>query len=110
MINSSPWSIKLTNLGVFYKLFLRAFPAHFKPNSIYAHYPMTIPSENRKIMKTLGREAHYSYDRPAFIAPRINLTTYVGAKSILENQSVFKVTWGTTTEELFGKGGANFML
>ena len=25
---------------VFYKLFLRAFPNHFKPDSVYAHYPM----------------------------------------------------------------------
>ncbi|KAF2200007.1 putative fatty acid oxygenase PpoC [Delitschia confertaspora ATCC 74209] len=95
---------------VFYKLFLRAFPNHFKSNSIYAHYPMTIPSENRKIMQSLGRESHYSYDRPAFIPPRVNLTSYLGAKSVLDNQAAFKVTWGATTEELFGKGGAKFML
>ncbi|KAF2456698.1 fatty acid oxygenase PpoC [Lineolata rhizophorae] len=95
---------------VFYKLFLRAFPNHFKPDSIYAHYPMTIPSENYKIMKKLGRESHYSFDRPALIPPRINLTSYIGAKSVLENQDVFKVTWGKTLEELMGKGGANFML
>lgn len=30
--------------SVIYKLFLRAFPDYYKPNSIYAHYPMTIPS------------------------------------------------------------------
>ncbi|KAF2474572.1 putative fatty acid oxygenase PpoC [Lindgomyces ingoldianus] len=95
---------------VFYKLFLRAFPQHFKPNSIYAHFPMTIPSENRKIMKSLGRESHYSYDRPAFIEPRVNLISYLGAKTVLDQQDLFKVTWGATTEELFGKGGALFML
>lgn len=111
---------------MFYKLFLRAFPNHFKPNSIYAHYPvsaewdmatteltkfkMTIPSENRKIMQTLGRESHYSYDRPTLIKPRVNITSYLGAKSVLENQANFKVTWGATLEELMGKGGANFML
>ncbi|KAK7510648.1 fatty acid oxygenase [Phyllosticta citriasiana] len=95
---------------VFYKLFLRAFPNHFKPNSIYAHYPMTVPSENRKIMQTLGRESHYSYDRPGLIKPRVNITSYVGAKAVLENQENFKVTWGATLEELMGPGGANFML
>ncbi|KAF2087527.1 putative fatty acid oxygenase PpoC [Saccharata proteae CBS 121410] len=95
---------------VFYKLFLRAFPSHFKHNSIYAHYPMTIPSENRKIMRSLGREKDYSYERPAFIPPRVNITTYLGAKAVLEQQSVFKVTWGTTLEELMGKGGSHFML
>ena len=66
--------------SVIYKLFLRAFPNHFKSNSIYAHYPMTIPrqvlgpvvalkilnsdSENTKIMRSLGRETQYSWDRP----------------------------------------------
>lgn len=25
---------------VFYKLFIRAFPNHFKGDSVYAHYPM----------------------------------------------------------------------
>ena len=29
--------------SVIYKLFHRAFPNHFKTNSVYAHYPMTIP-------------------------------------------------------------------
>lgn len=33
----------LTSDSVIYKLFLRAFPNHFKGDSIYAHYPMTIP-------------------------------------------------------------------
>ena len=33
----------LTFDSVFYKLCLRAFPNHFKGNSVYAHYPMTIP-------------------------------------------------------------------
>jgi hypothetical protein len=54
----------LTNLGideassnpndlhgcVNYKLLLRAFPKHFKLNSICAMYPLTIPPENRKIL------------------------------------------------------------
>ena len=26
-----------------YRLFLRTLPNHFKSNSIYAHYPMTVP-------------------------------------------------------------------
>lgn len=29
--------------SVIYKLFFRSFPNHFKGNSVYAHYPMTIP-------------------------------------------------------------------
>ncbi|OJD35163.1 fatty acid oxygenase [Diplodia corticola] len=108
--NEVQYDLNVEQGCVFYKLFLRAFPAHFKPNSIYAHYPMTIPSENRKIMRTLGRESHYSWDRPELIPARTNITTYVGAKSVLEQQRIFKVTWGVTLEELMGKGGSHFML
>lgn len=61
-------------------------------------------------MRELGREKHYSWDRPAFIPPRINVVTYLGAKTILERQDDFRVTWGKTLEELMGKGGAHFML
>ncbi|GME51790.1 Cytochrome P450 [Neofusicoccum parvum] len=108
--NEAQYDLNVEQGCVFYKLFLRAFPSHFKPNSIYAHYPMTIPSENRKIMQSLGRESHYSYDRPAFIPPRINITSYLGAKAVLEQQRDFRVTWGITLEELMGKGGSHFML
>jgi len=96
--------------GVFYKLILRAFPNHFKPNSIYAHYPMTIPSENRRILHALGRESYYSWDRPARIPPRIDVMTYAGAKMVLEQQDDFVVTWGATLTKLMGNGGSLFML
>ncbi|KAF2405392.1 fatty acid oxygenase [Trichodelitschia bisporula] len=108
--NEVQYDLNIEQGCVFYKLFLKAFPNHFTPNSIYAHYPMTIPSENRKIMRSLGRESHYSYDRPAFIPPRVNLTTYLGAKTVLDRQQDFKVTWGKTLEELMGKRGGMFML
>ncbi|KAJ9645772.1 hypothetical protein H2199_002812 [Coniosporium tulheliwenetii] len=108
--NEVQYDLNVEQGCVFYKLFLRAFPNHFQPNSVYAHYPMTTPLENRKILRNLGREGHYSWDRPAFIPPRVNLTTYIGAKTILDRQDIFKVTWGKTLEELMGKGGANFML
>lgn len=95
---------------VFYKLILRAFPNHFKPDSIYVHQPMTVPSENRKIMKTLGRELDYSYDRPSRIPARIDLTSFTAAKYMLERPQEFNVTWGSATGEVMGRAGLNFML
>ncbi|KAL9089341.1 MAG: hypothetical protein Q9159_002557 [Coniocarpon cinnabarinum] len=94
----------------FSKLFLRAFPNHFKPNSIYAHQPMTVPEENRKIMRSLGRESHYSYDRPTRMAPRVMIQNYRGVRQVLEDQATFKVTWGDATEYVYGRGGRDFML
>ncbi|KAL6715679.1 hypothetical protein ACLMJK_006640 [Lecanora helva] len=95
---------------VIYKLFLRAFPNHFRPNSVYAHYPMTIPSENKKILRDLGREDQYSWDRPAAIPPRVDLVSYVGAKRVLEHAQEFNVMWDDGLEWLMGKGGLDFML
>lgn len=99
----------LTNLSVFYKLALRAFPNNFKPDSIYVHYPMTIPSENKKILKDLGREDQYSWDRPVPMAPRINVTSYVGAQSILERDQQFNVTWDQASTYPEGGEGGDLM-
>lgn len=83
---------------------MRAFPNHYKPDSIYAHYPMTIPSENRKIMTDLGREQDYSYDPPQYTPPRINLQTHQNVKQILDNPKDFGYAWSSAMEKLFGKG------
>ncbi|OAA65385.1 linoleate diol synthase [Niveomyces insectorum RCEF 264] len=95
---------------VFYKLFLRAFPNHFTQNSVYAHYPMVVPSENRRILESLGRVSKFNFDRPSFIPLRINITSYGGAMHILNKQDVYKVTWNEGFEYLMGDGGKKFML
>jgi hypothetical protein len=96
---------------VFYKLFLRAFPNHFKFNSIYAHYPLTIPKENKKIMANLERLDEFSWDRPARVPPRVNVASYDGVLSILKNDEAFGVDpWRKGFSYLMGKQGADFML
>ncbi|KAF5869761.1 putative fatty acid oxygenase protein [Botrytis fragariae] len=96
---------------VFYKLFIRAFPNHFSHNSIYAHYPLTIPSENKKIMEKLGRANDYSWDKPVKVPERKNIVTYDGVKSVLTNAEAFGVdNWRRGLAYLMGKPGANFML
>ena len=71
---------------------------------------MTVPSENRKIMKSLGREADYDYERPALIPPRINLTSYIGAKYMLDRAQDFNVLWGDATGYVMGPRALDFML
>ncbi|KAJ5439701.1 Linoleate 10R-lipoxygenase [Penicillium daleae] len=102
--NECRYDLNINQGCVFYKLATRAFPNWFKSDSIYAHYPMTIPSENRNIMKNLGREQDYSYDRPSFTPSRINLSSHQNAKLVLENQKDFKPAWSSSMVELFGKG------
>jgi prostaglandin-endoperoxide synthase 1/linoleate 10R-lipoxygenase len=94
----------------FYKLFLRAFPNHFKTNSVYAHYPMVIPSENQQILSNLKRDHMFDWSRPVFTPSRVNITSYDGAKHVLDNQDKYKVAWGEGFSFLMGSGGSNFML
>ncbi|KAJ5953170.1 hypothetical protein N7454_000066 [Penicillium verhagenii] len=102
--NECRYDLNINQGCVFYKLATRAFPNWYKPDSIYAHYPMTIPSENKVIMKDLGREQDYSWDAPAFTPSRINLTSHQSAKLVLGNQVDFKPSFSSALQELFGKG------
>ncbi|OLN90159.1 Linoleate 10R-lipoxygenase [Colletotrichum chlorophyti] len=104
------YDLKVNHGCVFYKLFIRAFPNHFKGNSVYAHYPMVIPSENHQILTDLGRVEHFDFSRPKRIPPRVNIESFGGAKYILENQNRYKVTWDEGLSFLMGKGGSRFML
>ena len=49
--------------GVLYKLVLNAFP-QLPKTSIYAHYPLVIPSANREILQGMKRDTLYNFDRP----------------------------------------------
>ncbi|CAH0055120.1 unnamed protein product [Clonostachys solani] len=86
----------------FFKLFMRGFPNHFKSDSIYAHYPMVTPDENRRIMKSLNREHLFNWDRPTSHINRVNVTTYGGAKYILENDDKYKIDWQSSFGSLLG--------
>ena len=71
---------------------------------------LTLRSENLKIMKDLGRESHYSWDRPVRIPDRVNFTSYKAAKYILEHPMQFNVDWQEPLIWLMGKGDGDFML
>lgn len=92
---------------VLYKLFLRAFPNHFRQNSVYAHYPFVIPEENRVILTDLGQSNNYSFDKPAYIAPPIFIT-YAACNNILANQLEFKVTRGEAKKFLMHNSGKEY--
>ena len=100
----------IDNGCLFYKLFLRALPDYFQPDSVYAHYPLTIPGEMRKVLTALGKADKYSWEKPAKISDPTIIFSYEAAKQIVTNQDVFKVTWGPAMEFLMGPAAKNFML
>lgn len=108
--NEVAYDLNINQGCVFYKLFIRAFPNHFKGDSVYAHYPMVVPSETKMILTNLGRVQNFSYDRPSLIPSRINITSYEGTQYVLENQDKYKVVLSEGCQFLMDAGGSRFML
>ncbi|KAI0847017.1 heme peroxidase [Daldinia vernicosa] len=103
--NEVAYDLNINQGCVFYKLFTRAFPNHFKGDSVYAHYPMVVPSETKMILTNLGRVQHFNYDRPSFVPPPINITTYSGAQHIHDNQDKYSVLGNDGLSYLMGHSG-----
>jgi predicted lipid-binding transport protein (Tim44 family) len=91
-----------------YRLLMRAFPGWYEYNSVYALFPFTIPSENRKILVSRGVESQYSFKPPSKPQPQIVFNTAANAKAILGNQKAFNVIWGAAISRL--TGGVDYML
>ena len=72
---------------VLYKLVLTALPQSYDQNSIYVHYPLVIPEENKIILAKLGKDSIYTFAPPTdissedMVAP--NAVTQVSASPLL---------------------------
>ncbi|KAF2866163.1 hypothetical protein BDV95DRAFT_612030 [Massariosphaeria phaeospora] len=104
------YDTSIDNGCVFYKLFLRAFPRHFKQDSVYAHYPLTIPSAMKEALKNLDKDKLYSFDKPSYTPRPHFLYEYTTAINILNDQTNFKVTWSKAMQYLMGPAASDFML
>jgi cytochrome P450 len=100
----------IDNGCVFYKLFLRAFPNHFKQNSVYAHYPLTIPSAMQEALKDLKKDKLYDFSKPKATHHPHMVKEYKLATEIMKDQTTFKVTWGAAMEYIMGPSAKDFML
>ncbi|XXH03320.1 hypothetical protein Hte_009718 [Hypoxylon texense] len=106
--NEVAYDLNINQGCVFYKLFTRAFPNHFRSDSAYAHYPMVVPSETKMILTNLGRVQDFSFDRPSFTPPRVDIVTFGGAQHILENQDNYRTMGNEGFSFLMGAGGNRF--
>ena len=100
----------IDNGCMFYKLFLRTLPQNFQYNSIYAHYPLTVPSETRRILYNLNKAGKFDFDRPRHKAKPRMILSYQAAVEVLRNQRAFKVIWDKPMEHFVGVPAKNFML
>ncbi|KAL1866885.1 hypothetical protein Daus18300_006588 [Diaporthe australafricana] len=96
--NEVQYDLNVNHGCVFYKLFVRAFPDHFRHNSVYAHYPMVIPSENHRILTSLKRADLFTWERPAYSPAHVDVSS--SADSERTHQ-----TWREGMSSLLGIGG-----
>jgi len=93
---------------VIYKLVFRAFPNHFVNNSIYAHYPMTVPAENKVILESLDKADQYSWAKPVRRPDLIVVRSHKAVVDILNNKKDFKTTWGEAIKFLVAQPGETY--
>ncbi|OBR11300.1 linoleate diol synthase [Colletotrichum higginsianum IMI 349063] len=106
--NQASYDHNVDQSHVLYKLVYRAFPNSFKQNSIYAHFPMTVPSENKKILESIDRAYLYSWDEPKTKTSTIPVFSHKAVSEILYNQTDFKVTWGEAIRHLVAQPGKEY--
>ena len=104
------YNLDINHGCVFYKLFLRAFPNHFKTDSIYAHYPMVIPSENKKILANLKRDHLFSWERPVRRAGQVTVNSYAGSQYVLGDVEKYTAAWMDGLQFLLGEGASKSLL
>lgn len=107
--NDVQYDLNINHGCVFYKLFIRAFPHHFKYNSVYAHYPMVVPSETEKILKDLKRDHLFDFSRPARIAQDVEYTSVEAANRVFANPDKYTPSWHASLEALAPKGKSKLL-
>lgn len=108
--NEAQYDLKVNHGCVLYKLFLGAFPHHFKSNSVYAHYPMVIPSETLKIQKDLKRDHLFDWSRPKRQLQAREVATTAEVKDLLAKPEHFRSSWHSSLQSLLSSGGSKHKL
>ncbi|KAI1453979.1 linoleate diol synthase precursor [Annulohypoxylon moriforme] len=95
--NEADFDLKVDQGQVMHKLILRAFPSHFEGNSIQAHFPFVVPSENKAIHDNLGTSRLYSWKKPTRKLDSVVIRSHKVVTQILNsNQRDFFVAWGNS--------------
>ncbi|KAF9877234.1 fatty acid oxygenase [Colletotrichum karsti] len=103
--DQASYDLNVDQSHVLYKLVFRAFPNSFQHNSIYAHFPFVIPSENKKILESIDRAYLYTWDEPKAMTPTIPILSHKAVSDVLYNQQDFKVVTGKAIRHLVAQPG-----
>ncbi|BGP00077.1 hypothetical protein JCM10021v2_003756 [Rhodotorula toruloides] len=85
------------------KLLFRLFPGHYTYDSVYALFPFTNPDTTRGILEKLNIEDRYSFTKPSHAPHWVKVTTYDGARHVLNRPASFDNVYGPALAEVSGK-------
>lgn len=92
--NAASYDQNINFGGVLYKLVLNAFPNIVSKNSVYAHFPLVVPDENKKLLSGMKRAQYYSFDRPVAKPAPLDVKASVDmASQALTDSSSFVSLW-----------------
>ncbi|OTB07391.1 hypothetical protein M426DRAFT_71767 [Hypoxylon sp. CI-4A] len=92
--NEANFDLKVDQGQVMHKLIFRAFPFHFAKNSIHAHFPFVVPTENKAIQDALGTSELYSWEKPTRQIDPVVIKSHKAVTQVLANNKDFYVPWG----------------
>ncbi|KAK1833462.1 linoleate diol synthase [Podospora conica] len=108
--NEVQYDMNVNHGCVFYKLLLRAFPQHMSQNSVYAHYPMVVPSETLKILRDLKQDHLFDWSRPTRQRQAREVATSADVKDFLGKPDQFRSKWHSSLQTLLSSGGSKHTL
>ncbi|BGP00071.1 hypothetical protein NBRC10513v2_004294 [Rhodotorula toruloides] len=85
------------------KLLFRLFPGHYTYDSVYALFPFTNPDTTRGILEKLNIEDRYSFTKLSHAPQWVKVTTYDGARHVLNRPASFDNVYGPALAEVSGK-------
>ncbi|KIW78908.1 hypothetical protein Z517_08747 [Fonsecaea pedrosoi CBS 271.37] len=95
------YDLAINNGCVFYKLVLTALPNSYRQDSVYAHYPLVIPEENKAIMTKLKKADLYSFDKPDNLPAAVAVSSSSACRTVVGSTSGFRSSWDM---QLFSSG------
>ncbi|PSS35388.1 hypothetical protein PHLCEN_2v1661 [Hermanssonia centrifuga] len=87
------------------RLFLRALPNHYTPDSTYTWFPLMTPGAMQPILKNLNAIELYNFSRPGTKNPSPEIKAYRDVAQVLSKGSDFRVSYTSRAAHVItGKG------
>ncbi|KIV98212.1 hypothetical protein, variant [Exophiala mesophila] len=91
--NEADYNTSINYGCVIYKLVLNALPHSYAPNSIYAHFPLVIPSENKAILTRLKKADFYDFEKPTGVPVPVVVSSFEAIQTVTSQPKTFAPWW-----------------